>query len=69
MLVELLDALGIEHEDGQLAQSQPPEPSADKLAQVVEVFRKGEHPQRRELLLRAFAAQSGIDWPSLEKLL
>jgi len=70
MLIELLDALGIKHEEGQLAEDAPPvQPERAKLEQVVAEFRKGADPERRELLLRAFAAQSGIDWPELERVL
>jgi len=69
LLIELLDGFGIAHEDGELQAPNPECPPDAKLHEVVETFRKGEHPQRRELLLRAFAAQSGVDWPPLEKLL
>ena len=47
----------------------PAQPDRAKLEEVVATFRKGEDPERRELLLRAFAAQSGIDWPDLEQIL
>lgn len=69
LLVELLDALEIKHEDGALEAPDPECPTDTKLHSVVSAFRQGEHPARRELLLRAFAAQSGVDWPPLEKLL
>ena len=69
LLVELLDALGVPHEEGQLESPEPECPPEDKLREVVAVFRKGEHPRRREILLQAFAAQSGVDWPPLETLL
>src|SRR5262245_4162349 len=69
LLIELLDVLGVEHEDGQLKESLPPCPADEKLREAVEKFRKGDQPERRDLLLRAFAAQSGIDWPDLERLL
>jgi hypothetical protein len=70
MLIELLDALGIKHEEGQLVEETPPaQPDRGKLEQVVADFRKGADPERRELLLRAFAAQAGIDWPELERIL
>jgi hypothetical protein len=69
LLVELLDALGVEHEDGTLKESQPPCPPEAKLREALETFRKGDQGPRRELLLRAFVAQQGIDWPELERLL
>jgi hypothetical protein len=69
LLVELLDAFGVAHEDGTLKEESPAAPSKAKLAKAVAAFRKGDEPERRELLLRAFAAQSAIDWPQLEALL
>jgi hypothetical protein len=75
LLVEWLDAVGLEHEDGTL-KADPPCPEAKKLAKAVERFRgaaggDGDPGDRaeRELLLRAFAAQTAVDWPALEKLL
>jgi hypothetical protein len=76
LLVEWLDAVGLEHEDGTLKADAPPCPEAGKLAKAVERFRgaasQGGDPgdrAERELLLRAFAAQTAVDWPALEKLL
>jgi hypothetical protein len=69
LLLELLDAFGVEHEDGSLAQTHPPSPTKRKLGAAVKKFRAGEESSYRELLLRAFAAQSAIDWPDLEALL
>jgi len=69
VLAEFLDALGLEHEKGVLASSAPECPKPDELAKVIATFRKGQDPERRELLMRAFAAQSSIDWPDLESLL
>ena len=68
LLGEWLDLLGLKHEDGSLEESHPECPAADALAQAVEKFRGGDHPERRELLLRAFAGQSAIDWPALDSL-
>ncbi len=68
LLSELLDALGLEHEKGVLKTASPACPEPAKLRKLVEDFRKGKEPERRELLLRAFAAQSSIDWPDLEAL-
>jgi len=69
LLVEWLDALGVEHEDGVLKGEGLESPKKTKLQKVVKEFREGESPERRELLLRAFAAQTSIDWPELEALL
>jgi hypothetical protein len=69
LLGEWLDALGLPHENGVLTGDTPVCPDEAKLAAAVAAFRKGEDRERRELLLRAFAAQSAIDWPALEKLL
>lgn len=73
LLVEWLDAIGLEHEKGTLKGDEPPsEPDAKKLAKSVAAYREkavDEDRADRELLLRAFAAQSSIDWPVLEKLL
>lgn len=69
LLVELLEALDVEHEDGELREASPAEPPHDALKTAIERFRKGDDPERRELLLRAFAAQSAISWPGLEQLL
>jgi hypothetical protein len=69
LLGELLDAFGLEHEKGVLKTHAPECPDETKLAAAVTKFRAGENAARRELLLRAFAAQSAIEWPALEKLL
>jgi hypothetical protein len=66
LLIEWLDTLGLEHEEGTLRADSPPPPPDAQLARAVQSFReKGPDPDR-ELLLRAFAAQSAIDWPNLE---
>ena len=67
LLVEWLDALGIEHEDGTLAEDEPASPPKAKLVKAAKAFRKKDDADR-ELLLAAFAAQSAIDWPDLEAL-
>jgi uncharacterized protein (DUF58 family) len=69
LLVELLDMLGVQHEEGELKEPSPACPEAKKLRQALKRFRKGEDPEVRELLLRAFAAQSAISWPALEEML
>lgn len=70
LLGELLDGLGLEHENGILkGEGAPVCPDKTKLAEAVASFRKGDQRERREMLLRAFAAQSVVDWPELEALL
>ncbi len=68
LLVEWLDHLGLEHEDGILQGADPTQPEPEKLREAVASFRAGEQSEDRELLLRAFAAQSAIDWPALDAL-
>lgn len=72
LLVDWLDRIGVEHDKGTL-QGEPAEPPAEKLREAVEAFRKAAADEAdaadRELLLRAFAAQSSIDWPALDALL
>jgi len=69
LLTEWLDGLGIEHEKGSLKADAPAQPDEAKLVEFVASFRNGEAPSDRELLMRAFTAQSAIDWPRLESLL
>jgi len=69
LLLEWLDLVGLEHEEGGLKMEAPPSPPADLLGKAVHTFRKQEDAADRELLLQAFAAQTAIDWPDLEKLL
>ncbi len=78
LLVEWLDGLGISHEDGVLADDEVTAPADDALRSAVAAFRTGRDAETelpaaeagdRELLLRAFAAQSSVRWPTLEALL
>lgn len=71
LLVEWLDAVGIEHEDGTLKGDQPAAPDDAKLTDAVGRFRQADEEAARAdrlLLLRAFAAQSAVDWPTLDRL-
>jgi hypothetical protein len=71
LLVEWLDLLGVKHEKGTL-EGEPKEPAGKKLGAAVEGFRAaaGDADRAyRELLMRAFSAQSSIDWPKLDALL
>lgn len=69
LLVELLDLISVAHDEGALREPSPPCPPAEVLESGVKRFRDGADPFLRELLLRAFAAQSPIDWPALDRLL
>ena len=67
LLLEWLDCVGIEHEDGML-ESDPPQPDAKTMQNAVERFRSKDEDADRTLLLRAFAAQTAVDWPDLDAL-
>lgn len=69
LLVEWLDAIGLEHEDGSLTADAPPEPERGALEKAVAAFEKPDDAADRQLLLQAFAAQSAIEWPALEALI
>jgi len=69
LLVEWLDQLGLEHEEGVLTGDTPECPSEETLRKAVDEFRSDQDSEQRELLLQAFAAQSAIDWAPLEKLI
>jgi hypothetical protein len=69
LLLEWLDLLGLAHEEGTLKDDRPKQPAeADLTAAVAKYRGTGDDPDR-ELLLRAFAAQSAIEWPALDALL
>jgi hypothetical protein len=68
LLLEWLDLVGLAHEDGTLKDERPAEPAAELAAAVAKYRGAGDDPDR-ELLLRAFAAQSAIEWPALDALL
>lgn len=67
-VAELLDGLGIEHDEGVLKDMNPGQPAEDKLKKVVKEFPAGKNAAQRKLLLKAFAAQGAIDWPALDAL-
>ncbi len=71
LLIEWLDALGLEHEDGVLQTESPDCPGREVLEKALGAYRKGsgDEADDRELLLEAFAAQSAVDWPDFENLL
>ena len=67
LLVEWLDSIGLEHEEGTLKDEAPGQPTQQQLERAVRKFRDGSPD--RELLLRAFASQSAVEWPALDALL
>lgn len=66
LLVEWLDTLGLEHEEGTLAEDEPAAPPTAELEKAVKQFLGKEDDPDRPLLLAAFAAQDAIEWPDLE---
>jgi len=69
LLLEWLDLIGLAHEDGTLSDEAPAQPPESELAAAVAKYRGEADDPDRELLLRAFAAQSAIAWPALDALL
>jgi hypothetical protein len=69
LLLEWLDAVGLAHEDGSLQEDTPAQPAEAELSAAVEKYRSASDEPDRELLLQAFAAQSAIEWPTLDALL
>ena len=65
LLTEWLDAVGLEHDEGILKNDHPPSPAKKQLEKAVRGYLRGDDGEDRELLVRAFAAQSAIDWPDL----
>lgn len=66
LLLEWLDLIGVEHEEGTLKQESPAEPAEKKLRAALEKFLAQDDDADRDLLLRAFSAQNSIDWPKLD---
>ena len=69
LLIEWLDILGIEHEDGTLKESVPTAPKKTALVKALKEYCGKDKDADRKLLVSAFAAQSAIDWPDLEALI
>lgn len=67
LLIEWLDGLGIEHEEGSLKENNPAEPPKDKLEAAIQQFTGKDDDPDRPLLLKAFGAQDAIDWPLLDE--
>ena len=69
LLIEWLDALGIEHDKGTLQEDEPSAPERSTLEKAFAEFSTKDEDPDRDLLLKAFASQSAIDWPDLESLI
>jgi hypothetical protein len=69
LLIEWLDTLGIEHDEGTLREDDPPAPKPAALKKACKAFQSADDDPDRQLLMSAFAAQSAIDWPGLDALL
>jgi hypothetical protein len=69
LLIEWLDIAEVAHDDGGLKDDAPPQPDDAKLRAAITKFRSADEDPDRELLLRAFAAQSAIEWPLLDTLI
>ncbi|MDE0885037.1 MAG: hypothetical protein OSB70_05845 [Myxococcota bacterium] len=63
-----LDRVGLEHENGVLKENAPEPPDPAQLAEHVAGYLDESDDPDRPLLLRAFGAQSSIDWPELDGL-
>ncbi len=69
LLVDWLDALGLEHEEGTLRSDAPPQPPEPELRATIEKFLSTDGDPDRALLIAAFSAQDAIEWPVLEAVL
>ena len=58
---------GVEHDEGTLEED-PAQPAKAKLESAAKQYLAKDEDPDRELLLRAFAAQSAVEWPDLEAL-
>lgn len=66
LLTEWLDRVGLDHDEGMLTEDSPQEPPSASLIDAVKSFRGAGDDPDRELLLRAFASQTSIEWPTLD---
>ena len=69
LLIEWLDQIGVDHDEGALTEDSPEEPPSAAVKEAVGRFRGPEDDPDRELLLRAFASQASIEWPALDALI
>ncbi len=66
LLTEWLDLLGLEHEDGTLKDETPAPPPDEELTESISKYLGADDDADRALLLRAFAAQEAVNWPTLD---
>ena len=66
LLILWLDKVGLAHDDGTLEDDVPKEPTPEHLRKAVDEFLGADDDEDRDLLLRAFAAQEAVDWPTLD---
>jgi len=66
LLTTWLDTVGLEHDEGTLAEEAPAQPGKAKLDAAVDTFLGIDEDPDRLLLLAAFAAQEAIEWPDLD---
>lgn len=66
LLKEWLDLAGVKHDEGTLEEDEPAQPDEAELGNALRSFRSAGDDWDRELLLKAFCAQSAIEWPALE---
>ena len=66
LLTEWLDTLGLEHDEGALADDAPDQPKKAMLDEATDVFLGKDDDPDRALLVAAFAAQEAIEWPDLD---
>ena len=69
LLVEWLDTVGLDHEEGTLKDDAPAPPEDAPLRAAVDAFLAVDEDPDRRLLLGAFAAQDAIEWPVLDELI
>jgi len=66
LLMDWLDRAGLAHDEGTLEEEEPPEPDAETLTKALDSFLAVDDDPDRDLLLRAFAAQDAVEWPTLD---
>lgn len=68
MIVDFLNALGIEHQDG-LVEDFPKEMDPDKIRQAVELLLQKYDRMKVIIYLNTLTATSGVEWGALEDML
>lgn len=68
LLAEWLDLVGLEHEEGILKSDVVASPPEAELRAKIAQFRAASADPDRDLLLKAFAAQTAVVWPVLDEI-